>query len=204
MKRPTDRRTCEYCHKPFLARQDKPTRFCSLECSGKAHRKTQAPCRVCGMPVRRNRNAFCSPKCAGAARASAHRITVHCATCGEVFTRPKCHESNTMFCSRRCQGLWWSATRSGSTAPRYFPVGTVKQRKAGKFKRRWIKVEEPNVWMLYAHFVVLSRGAILGRGGVVHHRDGDTLNDSKQNLRAMSRADHINLHRQQKRPCAGA
>jgi hypothetical protein len=42
-------------------------------------------------------------------------------------------------------------------------------------------------------------GGSIGRGRVVHHRDGNKMNFRKSNLTVMSRSDHSSLHAKKKR-----
>ena len=72
---------------------------------------------------------------------------------------------------------------------------TVRTRKRDGRQRAWVKVAEPNVWRLRATVVWERRYGPISDGLVVHHLDGDTLNDSLGNLAVVSRAAHVNIHR---------
>lgn len=65
--------------------------------------------------------------------------------------------------------------------------------------RRYIKIGEPNEWELYAKHVWESANGPLPDGFVIHHIDGDKLNDSPKNLQAMTRSEHIKIHRPSRR-----
>jgi hypothetical protein len=77
------------------------------------------------------------------------------------------------------------------------PVGSVTIRtrhKRGGERRAWVKVAEPNVWKLRAVLVWEEHHGPVPRGMVVHHEDGDKLNDVISNLKMMSKAEHLAEH----------
>src|SRR5574343_90018 len=76
------------------------------------------------------------------------------------------------------------------------PVGSVTRR-THKFdqERAWIKIAEPNKWVLNANLVWMRHGGTIPRGFVVHHLDGNPINDDIGNLALVSRAHHIGIHR---------
>ncbi len=78
------------------------------------------------------------------------------------------------------------------------PVGTVRIRtrhKRNEEQRAYVKVAAPNRWRLRAHVVWESNHGPIPKGVDIHHIDGDKLNDSITNLQAVSRAEHLDLHR---------
>jgi hypothetical protein len=92
-----------------------------------------------------------------------------------------------------------SEFKKGQRSNNWLPVGTVTERadKQGNV-RAWVKVAEPNKWRERA--IVnweLFHGRPLPKGKVVHHKDRNTLNDSASNLQALTRAEHITVHRQE-------
>lgn len=74
-------------------------------------------------------------------------------------------------------------------------IGTVRIRTHKGTKRAWIKVSDPNVWRLRAVVVWEIVNGPLPKGFLVHHEDRSTLNDSIENLKSMTRAEHLNEHR---------
>lgn len=65
-------------------------------------------------------------------------------------------------------------------------------------RRAWTKVAENGDsydWKLRAVVVWEAENGPLEKGWIVHHRDHDALNDSLDNLVAVSRGDHLRLHR---------
>jgi hypothetical protein len=79
-----------------------------------------------------------------------------------------------------------------------YPVGTVRVRtryERGGIKRAYVKVAEPNVWRLRAMVVWEQHHGPIPAGMGIHHRDEDTLNDDINNLEAVSKAEHLAIHR---------
>lgn len=88
-----------------------------------------------------------------------------------------------------------------SAAPdNILPVGSIRIRtrhKRNGERRAFIKVSEPNTWILLArHIWEQSRGPI-PRGYGIHHKDGNKLNDDISNLDLVSKAEHLLLHRRE-------
>lgn len=78
------------------------------------------------------------------------------------------------------------------------PVGTVTVRtrhSRGGEQRAYIKINEPNIWILRARYVWQQHHGEIPPGMAIHHRDGDKLNDSIENLELVSKAEHIDKHR---------
>lgn len=75
------------------------------------------------------------------------------------------------------------------------PVGskTVRIDKNDK-KRTWIKVAEPNVWILLSVYLWEFVHGPVPKGYVIHHVDGNPMNDVVENLEIVSRAEHIRIH----------
>ena len=77
-------------------------------------------------------------------------------------------------------------------------VGSVKVRtrhKRNGEKRAFIKIGEPNTWILLAKFVWEKEHGPIPRGFVVHHKDRNKLNDSAENLKLITKAEHLAEHR---------
>jgi hypothetical protein len=86
----------------------------------------------------------------------------------------------------------------GQAAGNKLPVGTVRIRtrhKRNGEKRAFIKVAEPNVWVLRAQFIWEQANGPIPDGFGVHHKDRDKLNDDLCNLELKSKAAHLDEHR---------
>jgi len=80
--------------------------------------------------------------------------------------------------------------QKGGAAHNKLPLGsvTIRQR-LEEPPRAFVKIAEPNTWRERAKVVWEEiNGKRLPRGYVVHHLDRDSLNDSPQNLVALTRA----------------
>ena len=87
--------------------------------------------------------------------------------------------------------------QKGGAAHNKLPLGavTIRQRREEP-PRAFVKIAEPNTWRERAKVIWEEiNGKRLPRGYVVHHRDRDSLNDSPENLVALTRAQHIEEHR---------
>ena len=90
-----------------------------------------------------------------------------------------------------------SEYKKGRDSEKWLPVGseTIRQHHHEKNERVWVKVAEPSVWKLRAVYNWEAQNGSVPKGSVVHHKDRDSLNDSLDNLQVMTRAEHINEHR---------
>ena len=70
---------------------------------------------------------------------------------------------------------------------------TQRKDKGGKI-RRWIKIKEPNKWELCAVYLWKIYYGFIIKGDVIHHINGDTLDDRIQNIIALPRKDHPIFH----------
>lgn len=79
------------------------------------------------------------------------------------------------------------------------PVGsiTIRRETHTGLDRAWIKTAEPNVWRKRAVVVWEAAHGPVARGAVVHHHDRNSLNDELENLRALTRKEHADEHRQE-------
>ena len=71
----------------------------------------------------------------------------------------------------------------------------LRKEKNGK-ERNYIKVAEPDKWELYAVYLVKQAGFEIPKGSVVHHINKNCLDDRIENLQILTRAEHINIHRE--------
>ena len=64
--------------------------------------------------------------------------------------------------------------------------------------RVWIKVGHPDFWLVYSHYVWAKEcGEVVPEGYVLHYKDRNSLNDEASNLELMTRAEHLNEHREE-------
>jgi hypothetical protein len=90
-----------------------------------------------------------------------------------------------------------TAFKKGQKPANILPIGeiTIRTDKSG-CKRRWIKVsnKQPR-WKIYAQWLWEKRRGKIPNGFLVHHKDGDSLNDTIKNYCLVTRAQHIDHHR---------
>jgi len=90
-----------------------------------------------------------------------------------------------------------SEWKPGCESHKRSAVGTVtlRHRQREQHRRAFVKIAQPDVWRERAVVVWEQHfGRKVPAGFVVHHKDRDPLNDSIDNLEAMSRADHAREH----------
>lgn len=90
--------------------------------------------------------------------------------------------------------------KPGHTRNGVCPIGTERTRKRQREpgKRVWIKVRDrrhPSDWILRAVYVWQAANGPLPRGAVVHHMNGNTLDDRLENLAMLTRGEHLSAHR---------
>lgn len=85
--------------------------------------------------------------------------------------------------------------KKGQSPPVKYPVGTVvKRTHKGDGSRQWIKIAEPNKWEEYAKFLWKRQYGKIIRGDIVHHINGNKLDDRLENLICLPRCDHPIFH----------
>ncbi len=90
-----------------------------------------------------------------------------------------------------------SEFKPGHDSGRSKPIGyvAIRTRSRDGRERAWVKIGEPNRWMLRARLTWISVNGPIPDGCLVHHRDRNPLNDDIANLEAMTRAEHLAEHR---------
>ena len=128
-------------------------------------RKPRRPCAICGRPVRRPTNIYCTRAC----RDEGLRRNPNG---GSFLPGQEAHNREpvgTVKIHRRYSRL---------DGPRAV-----------------VKVAEPDVWRLRAVVVWEEANGPLPKGKIVHHKDRDSLNDETSNLLAVTKAEHLREHR---------
>ena len=75
------------------------------------------------------------------------------------------------------------------------PIGTVSFNRTKEGNRRaFVKVAHPAEWEERAKVVWKKQYGFILPGDIVHHLNGDRLQDRKGNLLALPRPDHVRLH----------
>jgi len=75
---------------------------------------------------------------------------------------------------------------------------TIRTRhKRGGKNRAFIKIDEPNKWVLLARYLWESKNGKIPPGFGIHHIDGNSLNDNLNNLLIVNKAEHLKIHRKE-------
>lgn len=187
---------CEICGKTITTRKDKPSKTCSVECRailGKRSANLYRKCKECGLEfiAKKQPNEFCSNKCAAKHRSKDKVQIIKCLNCGSEIKKPNCHIKEHNFCSKKCMneyvvkaGLRAAANHPNWNGGNHYQDGYLFKRVAkGSYRgEHRIIVED-----------VLGRE--LTNEEIIHHADGNKLNNSPDNLKVVTRAEHIEIHR---------
>jgi hypothetical protein len=138
-----------------------------------------------------------------------------CRICGAPVTRTRRRTRQAWYYPRQCRACWKkardeatrrariSAAMTTEQHPRWRPLGSRRIHLSRDGVLYWeVKVEGcgRGRWR-YEHRVIAE--ALLGRvvraAEVIHHRDGNTLNNDPSNLDVMDRGSHTRHHHQQRR-----
>ena len=135
---------------------------------------------------------------------SARFIWTACATCGKTrWMNPHSPKKICRSCGGRAVGKS-TALRQGKDHPAY---KTGRYVGSGGYCYVLIEKDDPLIAMagmkrhVLEHRLIVARrlGRVIGIDEVVHHIDGDKLNNDPSNLQLLSRAEHTSLHRKQLR-----
>jgi endogenous inhibitor of DNA gyrase (YacG/DUF329 family) len=185
--------TCPYCGNPFTDYPSHAKRrvYCSRACKEAAqscHPIRTAPCPHCGRQFRDTtghdaQRVYCSRECYDQARRDAPfrgpLFERTCQTCGVIFTRTRAElwgKGSGTYCSQPCQHMGRRTTRIKG-----FPYTKVLMPSGALMsEHRWVAEQ----W----------RGYPLRPGEVVHHENEDKRDNTPENLRVMTRSEHMRLH----------
>lgn len=191
-------RVCCSCGKEYFAHANKlNSKYCSRRCSGKANnRKPQIQARICPIcstefQPKQSKIIYCSIQCKNESQRIEKEFT--CAYCGKVFYRKpsdaRKNKTGNFFCDNDCRIKWWRGERhnwwkSGFHFRLGYKVVLQKHHKY-KFEHRLIMEE---------HI-----GRKLSRDEVIHHINGNRLDNRIENLVIMTNEEHGRLHNPPKR-----
>lgn len=166
-------------------------------------------CLKCGesfkvKPSKADTQKYCSRACAS------KKVTRPCDECGKEVTRPQSQMLKKVYCGRTCS----SAGTGKTMAAMNRALNPYRMNLSVRTKLRMAHLGKGEgkayrkTFGRHTHRLVAAEklGRELRRGEVVHHIDGNILNNRPENLQVLaSQAEHINLHREElikaKRKC---
>lgn len=134
---------------------------------------------------------YCCRACAGKATASVYeaaRISVVCKHCGKRF-RVRPGLKNRAYCSFKCKQTYVARSTAKQRADRMRFNGT---------KTKYIKFMGRHLHRVMAEQKI---GRRLQNGEVVHHVDGNSLNNDPDNLVVITQSIHASIHSTKNRQC---
>lgn len=187
---------CQQCGGVVEHRPKQRRKFCSLQCYWQSKVMTShSPCAWCGVtfhyrPSKPQR--FCSIRCKAESERTLPRPDPRpCIVCGTVF-KPSRKMGMARFCSKSCEwrqlkGPEFNARISRETTKQRADV--LRGRGEGKAYRK--------LGGRHAHRVIAEQkiGRSLWPKEIVHHIDGNILNNAPDNLDVLSsQSEHAKLH----------
>lgn len=130
-------------------------------------------------------------------------VMMPCVICGiTMMVRPSV-VARKRYCSVACAREGWKGHRRSPGTEfqpgqegRKQPIGSLRlrYRRREKKQRAWVKAAEGR-WKLRAVIVWEETHGPVPRAHLIHHKDGNPLNDDPENLQLVTRAEHLSVHR---------
>lgn len=175
--------TCEHCHQEFkCTKRVKTRRYCSKRClafarhAKRGHGYKPMTCEACGKTVMlpsfyAKVQKFCSRACY-VKRKTKYSRTFNCAYCGQEVIRNEggYGRGTAKFCSVRCRSEF--------------------RRKDGSITSQGYRVQSVNGKPVLEHRIIMEKtlGRALRKDENIHHKNGQRLDNSVDNLELWSKA----------------
>jgi len=88
--------------------------------------------------------------------------------------------------------------KKGEPPTNKLPIGTITTRtnkRGKKDTRKFIKTAEPSTWEPMAKYVWEKHNGNLQKGMLIHHKNRNKIDDRIENLKIMTRKEHLKEHR---------
>lgn len=82
----------------------------------------------------------------------------------------------------------------GEPSGRAEPIGTIRTRHFNRDGRDRAFIKLQSGWLEYPKYLWIEQYGFLVPGDIVHHLDGDSMNDLNDNLIALTRSMHVRIH----------
>ena len=147
-------------------------------------------CSVCGdvfqkPPSTAKTRKYCSKKCynRGIKRGDTRKgVTIVCKICGNSFYVRRSRANTAKYCCYRCHQIG-----EGRKGGRVIGLRMTAEAKGKSYPKR-----------LGSHYhrqvAELAMGRPLAEGEIVHHKDGNKLNNVPENLEVMTQSEHMKRH----------
>ena len=186
---------CQTCGKEIKSYKstEGKKKFCSIECrERKTHIKVK--CRQCGKDYKIAKSRYngkyikykmCSEECYSKFKQNKKEKHHHiCTACGVSFVSPRKNKTTMCFCSQKCSINYMKGENSYA-----YKNGFVINSAGYKC----IKIGDKYI---YEHRLIMEEHLKrkLKSYEVVHHIDGNKLNNNIKNLKLMKKSEHDKLH----------
>lgn len=131
-------------------------------------------------------------------------IGKNCVYCGKPTLKKRRADRKAFYYAKRCPDCQYKAIDPDVIATKRrvlddirisAPLGHKSMHRCGSLLYWRVKIAEPNLWE-YEHRIVAAKrlGRPLTPKDIVHHIDGNGLNNSPENLQVLSHAEHMAVH----------
>lgn len=167
-----EKRKCKICEKIFIVKENSSQQYCSVVCKFEGQRKEKvlSNCLICKKEIISYANSpkiFCSQECSNEHRKKVSKIKIPCATCGKIVDKKlnSMTYNKNIFCSDVCKKKYNNINRKKDYRTKAYEV-------YGKICKRCNSTKNL----------------------VVHHIDGNRLNNDINNLCVFCKKCHKHEH----------